>query len=384
MLLCNVLRVGEKDAKPKDILLQNGRIAAVVEPDTLSANTCLNFSGDIIFPGLINSHDHLDFNLFPQLKNRSYHNYREWGNDIHKQNKEQINAVLQVPQPLRTRLGLYKNLLNGFTTVVNHGSRLPVTNDLVTVHQLCTSLHSVGFENNWKWKLNRVRKHKHPLVIHVGEGIDETASTEIDTLIRWNLFRKPLVAVHGTAMSVKQAASFRSLVWCPVSNYFLLNQTAPINKLKAHVQVLFGSDSTLTAGWNTWDHLRIARQTGMMTDWQLFQTLTGSAADTWGLNSIGHIEKGFEADIVVAKRKKNLPTWDAFYETDAASILLVMHKGLVKLFDHSLLEQLSGGIALDEFDKITVHGETKYVTGGIPALIDAIRAKYPEADFSWM
>jgi cytosine/adenosine deaminase-related metal-dependent hydrolase len=185
-------------------------------------------------------------------------------------------------------------------------------------------------------------------------------------------------------MKVKQAASFRSLVWCPVSNYFLLNQTAPINRLKAHIPILFGSDSTLTAGWNIWDHIRIARETGMMTDGQLYQTLTGNAADTWGLNSISHIEKGFEADIVVAKRKKNLQSWDAFYETDAASILLVMHKGVVKMFDHSLFDQLSRAIELDNFDKITVHGETKYVTGGLSAVIRDVQAQYPEADFSWM
>ena len=35
----------------------------------------LHFDGAIIFPGLINSHDHLDFNLFPQLGNRAYKNY---------------------------------------------------------------------------------------------------------------------------------------------------------------------------------------------------------------------------------------------------------------------------------------------------------------------
>ena len=44
------------------------------------------------FPGLINSHDHLDFNLFPQTGNRIYNNYTEWGRDIHEQNKEAISA----------------------------------------------------------------------------------------------------------------------------------------------------------------------------------------------------------------------------------------------------------------------------------------------------
>ena len=54
----------------------------------------------LLFPGLINSHDHLDFNLFPQTGNRIYNNYTEWGKDIQYQNKETINAVLKIPQQI--------------------------------------------------------------------------------------------------------------------------------------------------------------------------------------------------------------------------------------------------------------------------------------------
>jgi|GEM_PF-4212352 len=38
---------------------------------------CLTFNGSLVFPGLINSHDHLDFNSFPLLGNRIYNNYTE-------------------------------------------------------------------------------------------------------------------------------------------------------------------------------------------------------------------------------------------------------------------------------------------------------------------
>ena len=53
-----------------------------------------------------------------------------------------------------------------------------------------------------------------------GEGIDEYAKKEIDTLIRWNLFKKEIVAVHGVAMDVQQAKSFKALVWCPCFKFF--------------------------------------------------------------------------------------------------------------------------------------------------------------------
>ena len=141
---------------------------------------------------MINSHDHLDFNLFPPLRNRIYDNYAEWGNDIHANNTKTINEILKIPQHLRVQWGLYKNLLNGVTTVVNHGEKLRIGNELMTVFENCHSLHSIRFEKNWKYKLNRPVRRNWPYVIHVGEGTDGDSHDEIDQLIKWNLFKKIL------------------------------------------------------------------------------------------------------------------------------------------------------------------------------------------------
>src|ERR1700761_5790985 len=67
----------------------------------------LDFNDAIAFPGLINSHDHLDFNLFPALGDRKYNNYTEWGSFIHQKYKDQINEVLKVPLELREQGGIY-------------------------------------------------------------------------------------------------------------------------------------------------------------------------------------------------------------------------------------------------------------------------------------
>src|SRR5580700_225748 len=115
MILSNVHIVGE--SIKKNIHIKNGLISAV---DNNSATTLqevnIEFENALAFPGLINSHDHLDFNSFPQLGNYVYNNYVEWGNDIHQQNKAVINAVLKIPKTLRIQWGVYKNLLNGITT----------------------------------------------------------------------------------------------------------------------------------------------------------------------------------------------------------------------------------------------------------------------------
>ena len=48
-------------------------------------------------------------------------------------------------------------------------------------------------------------------------------------------------------MDEQQATAFEALVWCPASNYFLLNTTAAVDKLKTKTSILFGTDSTLTS-----------------------------------------------------------------------------------------------------------------------------------------
>src|SRR5579872_3805419 len=130
-----------------DIDVKDSKISAVGNSiENLHTDAEIHFDDHIVFPGLINSHDHLDFNLFPKLGNKKYHNYTEWGAYIHKEYKDKIDEVLKVPEELRIQWGIYKNLLCGVTTVINHGKKISAANDLLTVYQDCQSIHSVAFE----------------------------------------------------------------------------------------------------------------------------------------------------------------------------------------------------------------------------------------------
>lgn len=381
MWLNNVNLIGSEGLQ--NIQIADGKIKCVTA-EKVAANgeeIKIEFQNAIAFPGLINSHDHLDFNLFPKIGNRIYNNYAEWGKDIHCQNKEAIKDVLKIPQPLRIQWGLYKNLLNGITTVVNHGSKLKITDPFITVLQDNHSLHSVQFEKNWKLKLNNPLVKKQPYVIHAGEGTDQMAHQEINTLIKRNFFNKSLFTVHGVAMNPKQAENFVALIWCPASNYFLLNKTADIEKLKTKTSILFGTDSTLTACWNLWEHLRLARKTKMMTDKELFETLTKNPAEKWRQKNIGCISVNNNADIVIAKTGMN-KGFDAFYSINPEDILLVLHKGEIRLLDEEIRSQLSaGGLSFSKFSKIVINGKDKYVYGNLPGLIRKVKAYYPKVDF---
>jgi len=289
--------------------------------------------------------------------------------------------VLQIPQALRTRWGIYKNLLNGVTTVINHGKRLNTTDDLIDVYQGSASLHSLKGEKNWKYRLN-LHPGKKPVVIHIGEGTDRLAAEEIDRLIKWNLFRRKIVGIHGVAMTQEQAASFSALIWCPDSNYFLLGRTAAIDRLKDRTAILFGTDSTLTADSNIWTHLRLALEQEMVTNTELFEMLTTTPAVIWGLKDRGSIKEEQRADIVVARPPEGATGWDAFFALNPENLQLVLQKGNIKLFSEDLYDQLaSSGLDLQDFHKIFINGQGKYIHGNLPDLMSRIRKYYPSVDF---
>ncbi len=379
MILNNIKMPG--DDSPVNIGIKGEKIENISpyhlnnSPDILQ----LKFDGAIAFPGLINSHDHLDFNLFPSLGNKIYSNYTEWGNYIHKNYKEEIAEVLKIPTLLRSRWGMYKNLLCGVTTVVNHGEHSGTKNDLITVFEQCHCLHSVGFEKNWKFKLNNPNKLGLPVAIHTGEGDDWLSYKEIDQLTWWNLLRRKLIGIHAVAMSESQAKKFKALIWCPQSNFFLLNKTAKINLLKKHTVILFGTDSTLTSNWNIWEHLHLARETNQLNDEELYNTVNKNASDAWQLHC-GEIAPGKDADIVIAKLKHGKSDLNSFFSLRPADLLLVIQKGNIRLFDEKLLPQLKT-LDLNDFSKIYITGACKYVQGDLPGLMEKIREYNPTVDF---
>jgi cytosine/adenosine deaminase-related metal-dependent hydrolase len=379
MIISNVYIIGEEGLK--DISIEEGMINRVAAHQTKFLSSIILPHNSIAFPGLINSHDHLDFNLFPPTGNRIYNNYTEWAKDINEHNKSSFEAVLKIPRSLRTRYGMYKNLLNGFTSVVNHGEHLDINEELLTVLQDNYSLHSTHFENNWKYKLNRLFKKKGAFVIHVGEGTDKASCREIDKLAKWNLFNRKIIAIHGVAMNAAQAAQFHAVVWCPASNFFLLNCTAPVDRLKKITNIVFGTDSTLTAPWNLWEQLRQARKTGLLSDTELLQSATTTAATVWELNS-GTIAEGKIADIIVAKKKDGLNEMDNFYALNPEDILLVIHKGDIRLFDESIKDLLKDSKPdVKNFSVIFINGVVKYVQGDLPQLTNDIKQYYTDASF---
>jgi cytosine/adenosine deaminase-related metal-dependent hydrolase len=381
VLLNNVTPINE--SRPVDITISGEKITTIGTGNKWvdTGHTQIHFTSATVFPGLINSHDHLDFNCFSVLGQRKFVSYSEWGNYIHKIYKEDIEAVLRIPQNLRTTWGIYKNLLAGITTVVNHGSYLKLEDPLINIFQEPQNLHSVRFEKNWKWKLNNPLLRNKDCVIHTGEGSDKQSSDEIDQLLRFNLLKRKLVGVHGVAMNEMQAKNFKGLIWCPESNKVLLNKHAHVASLKAQTNMVFGTDSTLTGNWNIWHHLRLARSLHQVEDAELFGMITSLPAKLWNLNN-GELKVGKDADIIVVKKKSGTQTWEDVFKINPEEILLITNKGKIRMFDKSLYDQIIGlPLNFHRFSKLSLKGSIKYVEGDLPSLITAIKSYNPNVNF---
>lgn len=371
MLLCNVTIYG--NAERKNILISDGVIKSITDegrplPENKDGKA-FHLNGAVVFPGFINSHDHLDFNLYPQLGRSPYHNYTEWGHDIHQAYTGEIAAVKKIPEPLRVQWGLYKNLLNGFTTVVNHGKKINVRDDIITVFQDCISLHSVSFEKNWQWKLNNPFYRIKPYVIHAGEGVDEKSGNEIDRIVQTNYLGKKIIAVHGVAMNGRQAGSFAGLVWCPASNYFMFGKTADAGLLKKNTTLVFGTDSTLTSPWQIQEHFRLALCSGAVTENELLDMLTTVPAGLWGFNDRGKIESGMRADLLIAE------TGSSLISAGPGTIKMVLVNGKIRLLTEE--QAVQHRTDTGPFDNISISGISFFITKGIKQLLKNIRAVSP-------
>jgi cytosine/adenosine deaminase-related metal-dependent hydrolase len=345
------------------IVLHKDRINKILQLDAPSETAkIVNLNGSLVLPGLINSHDHLDFNLFPKLGNRNYKNYREWGPEIQENNKSLIDEINRVPLELKIKWGEYKNLLNGFTTVLNHGRKLPVENSLITVVQNFQSLHSPGFEKNWKWKLNNPFLKNKLLTIHGGEGIDENAKLEIQELIKANYLKRKIVIIHGLSLKEEQARYFAGLVWCPASNLFMFNKTADIENLANKISICFGTDSTLTAGWNAWEQMRQAVARVGVKELALLNMLTFNPSKLFNLKDRGFIKENYKADLLVLKP-------GSIFRNNPEDILMVIKNGNISMADNSLKNQ----IEQDDLYQIKINSGIKWIKGDLMNLVETIK-----------
>jgi cytosine/adenosine deaminase-related metal-dependent hydrolase len=312
------------DAANGSVTIAGGRIAAAGTP----ADFVIATDGTVQ-PGLINAHEHLHRNHYGRLGVPPYDDAYDWGNHIHAAFQQEIERARAVPRREALLAGAWKNLLAGVTTVLHHDAWEPDFDvDFPLRVARVQHAHSLGFE-----KTAIAPAAGRPFFIHLAEGVNARAADEVKRLAALGLVNEHLCAVHVVGADAEGIDMLRharaAIVWCPSSNFFLFNKTAPRELLASGIDVMIGSDSLLTAQGDLLDELRFAKELGYLSDARLLDAVGGVAARRIGLPAAS-LDVGSAADVIVLSKPVG--------EASRADVAVVVAGGVLRVLDPALLD----------------------------------------------
>ena len=341
--LCHGVVAGRQGGSRNALAISMGRIAAAPHPRAYP----VDLRDHLIFPGLINAHDHLHLNAVPPLASHAaFANSYEWVTAFQAHfNEPQVVAALQVPKALRLRHGALKNLLAGTTCVAHHDEWHPL---FEAADFPVTVLRDYGWSYALGWpgygppvqESFAATRADRPWMIHLAEGIDATARAELAQLDELGCLAANTVLIHGVGLGdqdIEQViAAGAAVVWCPSSNERLLRRSLDPRRLDAAGRLTLGSDSRLSGGRDLLEELRIVALQYEFNDRQALQLVTTRAACILRLSGQGALEPGAAADLVIVE------DWGG----EAASLVgiprnrirAVVHAGIPRIADPDFAE----------------------------------------------
>jgi len=347
----------------------------------------------VVFPGLIDLHNHLVWNVFPRwrLKSPVADRY-EW--QAMPENETELNgpeaALIAGGRGCdMERYAEVKALLGGATSVVGSYGPSPTDphrNDCVKglarnldvfsglygdqINSEPLSSETFPLEVSWeRAKAIRDGLDSHELramLLHVGEGKDAAARREFRMMKARGFLHPGVSIIHGVALREPEfremAASGVGLVWSPKSNVELYGTTADVSSaLAANVVVAIAPDWSVTGSSGMLDELRVAAAWGRqhaqsLKEESLYQMVTSQPARLAALSDkIGALAPGMMADFIVLPKSGSSPI-SALIESKPGTVELVVVGGRALLGEPEYLEKFSSA---NDLDFVTVCGHRK-------------------------
>ena len=358
------------------VYTQNGDIVAVQEAEAPApagfGNTAVTDTGGTIFPGLIDLHNHLPYNVLPLWQvPKKFTNRGQWSR--HAEYHAKISAPMQTlaatPELLAAicRYVEAKALIGGTTTsqgitLANQAGirryfrgvvRNVEATDDDTLPAVSTRVPDIA-ANDAQAFLTRLKKEKTCYLLHLSEGLDPTARRAFESLQfapdEWAI-TPSLCGIHAAALQPRDfeilAAKGGSMVWSPFSNMLLYGGTADIAAAKAAgVPIALGCDWAPSGSRNLLNELKVAHlwseasATAIFKPRELVAMVTREAAKLLEWESVlGTLAAGKRADLVVADGITGDP-YLQLIRAKESDLSLVMINGIARFGTDALMRAL--------------------------------------------
>lgn len=326
-------------------------------------------TGGTIYPGLIELHNHLSYNVLPLWQvPRLYGNRGTWRDSPDK--KRLISGPMKV---LGSTAGIIesivryveaKALLAGVTTsqgitlintAIPHHYQGIVRNVEKTgdpaLPRAATRVGDVKDAASFRKRLEKTST----LLLHLAEGVDETARKHFKALkidgSKWAI-TEALAGIHCAGLRGRDFATLRSrggtMVWSPLSNLLLYGDTADIKRARDEdVVIALGSDWSPSGSKNLLGELKVAQLVseengGLFTSREIVAMATTNPARIlkWD-EALGSIEAGKRADLMVVDNRRGDP-YDHLIRARETSIVLAVINGVPRYGQPRLMNRFGG------------------------------------------
>ena len=316
-------------------------------------------TGGVVFPGLVDGHGHVEYNevsLAPLGKR--YQDRDQWPSaslyaSLVKAPKNAVTAAGLKCEALKH--GEARALVGGTTMIQGTPAQSCAASLVRNVEQVnfCRQAtrqnvmdisgfsRSISGSPSWADTVKQgvAAGNLDAFIVHGGEGIDAHAEAEWGQLKSQGLALPQLVVIHATAFTTQDLAEMgqvgAKMIWSPSSNLILYGKTANVPAaVDAGVNVSLGTDwapsgsANLLAELKIADHVNQVQFAGKLSDQQLVDMVTINPAKAFGMNkSIGSLEVGKQADILVVAKQPGLTAQRDLINAKPSDVLLVTIAG---------------------------------------------------------